>query len=798
MRLLLTIAQVVCLCGSVLVSAAQQTMDNSNLQKSTASGEIAGRLWDPSGAVIAGAVVEIHDPASGFRTSLVTDEQGSFLSGPVPAGRYEVTIRARGFDTAVLPDVVVTNENQVIANVTLKLALARTEIVVVPAGELGSERPISEDERQQSRNAAELLENKPGVSLRDSGQFASVPLLHGLGDERAKLLVDGITISASCPSHMNPPLSYVAPANASEVTVLTGITPVSLGGDSLGGTVAIASPMPVFAGAAERVHLEGSASGFYRSNGENYGGALSEWVAGHNVGVGYSGTWMTNDDYTDGSGKTVTSTYAQSTDHTITLAAQGRANLFVLRAGLHHTPYEGFVNQWMDMVRNYATSLNLNYRRSFARGALDAHVFWQSTSHSMNLGRDKMGFPMPMLMPMNDHGTDLGYSLSYEVPLTTRQTLRIGNELHRFVLNDTWPAVVGMAPTTGPQSFVDINNARRLRLGTFAEVVSRWNTKWTTLIGVRNDTVWSNAGSVHGYSSLYAADAAAFNASDRARTNVDADATATVRYEPEPYSVFEMGYGRKSRAPNLYERYSWTTNMTASSMVGWFGDGNSYVGNVRLKPEVADTASGTATLHDRSRSWELKVTPWETHIQDYVDVNTLTTMMTGMSTFAELQFANHPARIYGGDLSGTGTLWRGSKFGSGTLSGVGGWLHGERLDSGTGLYQMMPLNLRMGFDEEGRGWTAGFGMEAVDRKANVDQHRFEQRTPGYTLFGVHTAYQRERLRANVAIDNLLNRYYELPLGGVNIDQFLAGGMMGALAPVTGRGRSASVGMSFEF
>ena len=38
------------------------------------------------------------------------------------------------------------------------------------------------------------------------------PLLHGLGDERAKLVVDGMTVSSACANHMNPPLSYMAPS----------------------------------------------------------------------------------------------------------------------------------------------------------------------------------------------------------------------------------------------------------------------------------------------------------------------------------------------------------------------------------------------------------------------------------------------------------------------------------------------------------------------------------------------------------------------------------------------------------
>ena len=134
----------------------------------------------------------------------------------------------------------------------------------------------------------------------------------------------------------------------------------------------------------------------------------------------------------------------------------------------------------------------------------------------MNIGRDKSTFPMPMWMPMNTHGRDLGYSVKLDLSLTDRHTLRLGNELHRFVLDDTWPAVPGTAPMMGPNTFVSINDGRRIRLGTFAEIASKWNPQWTTLIGLRNDTVWTNAGPVQGYSDMmYGADANAFNASKR-------------------------------------------------------------------------------------------------------------------------------------------------------------------------------------------------------------------------------------------------------------------------------------------
>jgi len=789
-----------CLCGPVSRAHAQQAANAPVVP--IATGSIAGVLKDPLGAVVPAARVEVKNLASGFTRSQQTSPVGRFAFDGLAEGHYSATIGISGFEIVLIPDISVLAGRETVVNVTLRIAPLKTVIEVnspEPDTDAATRREIGDVDQARSRNSAELLQDTPGVSLRENGQLASIPFLHGLGDDRAKLIVDGMTVSSACANHMNPPLSYVAPSHAAEVTVMAGITPVSLGGDSLGGTVTVESPQPVFAAAPERLHEEGGSTGFYRSNGQNYGGSLRDWVAGRNFGFGYTSSWATNDDYTDGSGHKVTSTYAQTTGHTLILAAQGSGHLAVLQASLHHTPYEGFVNAQMDMVRNFAESLNLHDRWNFAHGVLDTHVFWQNTWHSMNIGHDKSTFPMPMNMPMNTHGRDLGYAVKFDLPLSVRQTLRLGNELHRFVLDDRWPAVAGAAPYMGPNTFISIDDGRRLRLGTFAELAGKWNPRWTTLVGLRNDTVWTNAGPVQGYSGMYAADANAFNASNRAHTDPDMDATALARYEPNARSSFELGYARKTRAPNLYERYAWSTNMMASGMIGWFGDGNYYVGNVALKPETAHTVSGTAILRSHAaNAWELKLTPYFTRIQDYVDVDTMMPVTYGKSTFAQLQFANHNASLHGADLSGSTTVWNSGSLGQGKLSGVASWLHGERFDTETPLYQMMPLNARVALDEELKGFTAGVGVEAVDRKSNVDPHRYEQVTPGYALFHLHAAYQRGHFQASAGADNLLDRNYELPLGGVNFDDFMAGGWMSRIKPLTGRGRSAFFSLTARF
>jgi len=774
------------------------------LHAASGNAELSGLILDPSGHSIAGASITLVSSTAGISRKVTSNRSGQYQFPDLPAGTYHLKVSYPGF---TLYSGVVTLEASGSHNVdvTLELAARRESVTITDSvagtyGPLGwTRREVSPEDQGRSRNAAELLGDAPGASLRDNGRLASIPILHGLDDDRVKVVTNGMTVSPSCPNHMNPPLSYIDPAGVAQVSVMAGITPVSAGGDSIGGTIVVDSPAPVFAAPGERVHTEGVVSTFYRSNGASYGPSLTGSVSTQHFSVGYSGTWSDTDNYRDGHGHLVTSTYAQTTSDVVTLAAQGAGNLFVLQAGYQNTPYEGFPNQQMDMTGNHSEFLNFRYRRSLGRNVLDAHVFWQNVRHEMNIGKDKSTFPMPMWMPMDTHGRDLGYTVKWTIPIAERHALQLGSEYQHFALDSVWPAVPGTAPYMGPNAFISMNGGKRARLAWFAEATNRWTPHWTTLLGIRNDTVWTNAGPVSGYSNMYSMDANAFNALHRARTDVDFDLTALARYEPNARLTFEMGYARKTRAPNLYERYAWSTDWMTSGMINWFGDGNYYVGNVNLKPEVAHTVSGTAAWHDRARQdWEIKITPYQTYIRDYVGVDQLATQMYGMSTFAQLMFANHNARIFGADVEGTAAIWKSRRYGRGELTGVGGWLHGRRLDSKTGLYQMMPLNARLGLREKLKGFAGGPEIQMVDRKRDADPLRFEPRTPGYTLLNFNAAYEWPRLRLEAGGNNLLNRWYELPLGGVNVDDFQASGWMGQILPLTGPGRSFYLGVSVPF
>ncbi len=663
---------------------------------------------------------------------------------------------------------------------------------------LANEIPATSD-------TARLLRSTPGVTLYEAGGLSALPVLRGLADDRIRILLGGADITAACANHMNPALSYIDPANVGSVEVIAGVGPVSKGGDNIAGTIIVQPKAPVFARAAGGVVASGSASAFYRSVYRGLALAGSASIATDDFSVGYSGAWTRASNYwAGGAGDKVRSTEYRAENHAVTLGYRNAGQELTLRAAYQHIPRQGFVNQYMDMVNNESWSLDGTYKGAFDWGRAEASLYWRRVKHAMNFLADKL----PGDMPMNTDGTDYGYKLKAEIPFSGAHLLRLGNEFHAQELSDSWPAVPG-SMMMGPGTYWNINGGRRNRLGTFAEVESKWTPQWSTLLGARADVVWMNTGAVSAYSPLDvigmgmmgmanpdAAAARLFNAQSHARTDVNLDLTALVRYEANAETALEAGYARKSRSPSLYERYAWGVGTMAAAMTGWFGDANGYIGNLNLKPEVAHTFSVTAAFHDGARKdWEVKITPYFSHIQGFIDVDYVRSFVNMGSVFNILRFANHDAQTYGVDASGRAKVYESEDIGRFSVAGVLGYVHGTRLDTGDHLYHMMPLNARLSLEHRLGGWSAAVETQLVAAKDAVQWVRREQTTPGYALFNVRAGYEFEHVRFDVGVENLFDKLYYPPLGGFDYADF---NVTGRARPVPGPGRNVYAGMTVKF
>lgn len=632
---------------------------------------------------------------------------------------------------------------------------------VLTGSDLASKVPATSD-------TARLLESIPGVSVYSAGGVSSLPVIHGLADDRLNLRVNGMPATASCPNHMNPTLSYIAPQNVGRIEVLPGITPVSAGGDSIGGTILVDSPDPLFAAQGQDLLVTGTLSTTYRSNSHAIAVGGDVTAATGNVSAKYAGSWTHAGDYhRGGDGAPERGSKYQIEDHAVTLAARHDRDLLEFQAGVQFSPYEGFPNQRMDLTENNSKFANGRYAGHFGWGQLDVNAYWRGVEHEMNF-LDKV--KSTGSMPMNTESDEFGYGVKAEIPLTQRDTLRVGNEFQRYTLDDWWPPVAGTG--MAPDTFWNIRNGERNRIGTFAEWEKQWTPRWGSLLGVRNDTVWTDTGDVVGYNTTmanYATDSAAFNAQDHAKTDVNFDLTALLRYQPDKISSFEGGYARKTRSPNLYERYTWSTGSMASSMNTWFGDGNGYIGDIDLKPEVAHTVSVSGDWHDPARKvWGFKVSPYYTYVQDYIDADLVANYTGNWAGYGLYKFANHDAELFGVDISGNHELMDDISLGRAVFKGSFSWVRGRNLDSGDNLYNIMPITVRLGVDHQLGGWTSGVEVQMVDSKDFVSSTRKENTTPAYALLNLRTGYAWDNIALTLAVENLLDKRYHEPLGGSDL------------------------------
>ncbi len=623
-------------------------------------------------------------------------------------------------------------------------------------------------------------------------------MVRGLGDDRIRTLVDGVPVAAACPMHMNPPLSYIDPTNVSRIEVLPGVTPVRFGGDSIGGTILVESAPPTFAATNQVVERAGSASSFFRSNSAAIGGAASAAVASSNFSFAYEGSGVHAEDYRDGAGERINASRFETSNQQITAAYRNGQDLYEVQAALQYMPYEGFPNADMDLTENIGAFLNARYQGRFDWGDMKVIAYYDHIRHEMN-GDTPDRYPPSLsitgfgVFPTLERGQDFGYRIEADIATAGRDTLRIGNELHGQTLDDRWPG----APVGAQFDYVSINNGTRTQVGTFAEWERRWTGRWTTLLGVRNDTIWMDTGPVQGYDGIDPT-AAAFNASHRARTDVNVDATLLTRYQLDDQESYSFGVARKTRSPNFYERYAWGTNTIGT--ITWFGDGNGYTGNPNLKPETAYTASISGDWHDAAaQSWGVKVTPYYTRVQDYIGVVPICGPKCSGMPGSQMMFVNHTARLYGADVTAVYTLTSTPEAGVFQLTASGGFVRGEDLSTQTNLYHMMPPHGTIGLEHRRGRWSSELDFSSVDRKTSVDTTRLEPQTPGYTILNLRTAYEWRSVRLDFAITNLLDRQYENPLGGTWQSALYPPGYQGAtFRRLPAAGRSYDTGVTVKF
>jgi len=674
-------------------------------------------------------------------------------------------------------------------------------------------------------DTSSLLNFFTGVDTAANGGVSSLPIIRGLADDRINVKVDGVDLISACGNHMDPPTSYLDASNLESVKIFAGITPVSMGGDSIGGSIILNSTKPKFA-TGDDIITASKVSGFYRGNNDARGGSFMTQFATGNFFAKYSGSYSEANNYYAGS-NFKTSTYGGGNDpinlrndevgssgyrlenHNLNFAYKLDNHIFDVKLGYQKIPFQGFPNQRMDMTDNEQTKVNLSYFGDFDWVNLEARFYNHNTRQSMQFGSDKEYWYGTMMdsslnvtpgMPMETRSETNGLNVKANYILSEKDILKTGLEYQRYRLEDSWPpSGTGMM---SPRYMKNINDGERDRMDIFAEWERKWNPKWFTQAGLRYTHIETDAGNVQTYQTTVTdLGSVNFNATNKEKTFNNLDFTSVAVYTIDDTKTIEGGYAIKNRAPNLYELYAWNTRGMESIMNNWVGDGNGYVGNLNLDSETAHVFSVSSNIQNEAKTTSLKITPHYSYVRDYIDAIDI----GDAGSWQILQFTNQDAKLYGLDVD-LSHQFKTLNYGDFYAKAAVSYVRGENKETGDDLYRLMPLNLKLNLEQQIGSWTNTIQGQLVDEKTHVNKIRREMETSGYGLVHLSSSYKfsgaLNNARLTFGIHNLFDKHYDLPLGGVYIGQ---GTTMTSTAlsptsavPLPGMGRSFNTAFSYEF
>ncbi len=210
------------------------------------TGQIAGTVFDPSGAAVANGSITLRSVSTGATRTTTTSGSGDFTITNLLPDRYELTVTVPGFNTEK-QTVDVTVGTKVTSDFHLKLGSSSTMVEVSEAAvQVNTEsQTLSQTISRQdianmptiSRNPYDLVKTIGNVSDADPGGRGVGVAINGQRSSSTAILLDGVSNSNAFDTTVAIP---VPTDSINEFTVITSDFTAEFGGAS-GGVVNVAT-----------------------------------------------------------------------------------------------------------------------------------------------------------------------------------------------------------------------------------------------------------------------------------------------------------------------------------------------------------------------------------------------------------------------------------------------------------------------------------------------------------------------------------------------------------------------------
>jgi hypothetical protein len=166
----------ICVLGGALLLA----IGANRLEAQAVTGAISGTVTDASGAVIAGANVEVKNIATGVTQTTVSNDQGRYSVPDLNVSTYDVQASKQGFETVIHKGVGIAVGSQLIVDLSLPVGQTQTTVTV--------ESTVSQVETESTAIS----------SLVNGEQMRDLPL-NGRNFEQLINLAPGVTPAPPAP-----------------------------------------------------------------------------------------------------------------------------------------------------------------------------------------------------------------------------------------------------------------------------------------------------------------------------------------------------------------------------------------------------------------------------------------------------------------------------------------------------------------------------------------------------------------------------------------------------------------------
>ncbi len=604
-----------------------------------------------------------------------------------------------------------------------------------------------------TNDTAVLLKRVPGASVNSNGPLSGIAQYRGLFGDRVNVITDGANYKPACANAMDAPLSHVPASMVETLKVYRGIAPVSSGIETLGGTVVSESRKSEFAIGSE-VESHGKFSAGFNDVSDGRYSSLMGSIANdsHRLHIGFSHEQGNDIDFDGGSN--IPSQHDRDAA-TIGYGFQLSDHEFEVEYNHNDTGHTGTAALPMDIVYSRGGVITTGYKGRFQDFNIDASFFYQDTRHAMDnfTLRDVVGGKVRRSDNDSDGG---GYKIAVDFA-------SMGGDLKLGVDGDQANHSAVITDPTGTLVIDNFRGTEKDRYGFFGEWKGHITEDSELELGGRYNLIKMDSGDaainrVGGPAMLRDR----FNDRDRSQTDHNIDIVAIIRKSLSSALDVELGFARKTRSPSYQERYLWLP----LAATGGLADGNNYVGDVDLDPEVSYQVELGAKWHQGATYFAPRI--FYRHIDDYIQGApstdpTVIMVSTGGGDSTPLQFSNTDAKLYGFDADWGITLGENWE-----LAGIVSYVRGKRRDISDDLFRIAPLNGRIELSYEQAAWRLTSEVVAYAAQNKVSTTNSETKSSGYSLLNLRANYQPNGgLTIGFGVENLFNKKYSEHVGGFN-------------------------------